>query len=331
MLIPVNIIPMTEEGMKEFNRIFYKCIKNTDLNMIERTPSGGIKKPCRMPCWDCIQTKNSVEITLIENGRMGRYQFRSQPYSKDIKTMGGRHAFSKFKKLCDKWKIDLDSMAIKDGKKIKESIDPPLITLSHHMYKNRIFENAHHVDFHSSYPAGLANTHKEFKQMLESLYSKRKNDDYIKAILNYTIGYLQSSYCKYKWAHLSKDAIEDNNMRLLKLANKIQNAGGIIILYNTDGFWYKMPKPYHDETEGSGLGQWHNDHVNCKFRARSDGCYEFIENGIYYPVVRGRTCLDEIKTRDKWQWGDIYHHDCKIVKFTFNKKEGISNYYEEEV
>lgn len=68
------------------------------------------------------------------------------------------------------------------------------------------------------------------------------------------------------------------------------------------------------------MGDWHNDRINCQFRMKSDGAYEFIENGIYYPVIRG--IANDVK--NDWQWGDIYTEKAKLQLFTFDEKEGIS-------
>ena len=39
----------------------------------------------------------------------------------------------------------------------------------------------------------------------------------------------------------------------------------------------------------------------------AQSAYEYIEEGQYYAVVRGRTELDKKKSRERWSWGDIYH------------------------
>lgn len=327
-LIPVTNIPMTKEGVEEFNKIYQLCLSIP--NKIRRTKSGGIGKPCTPPCWDIQFTKISSEITLLAFGNMYRFQFRTPLERDGEKVMSGKNAFSRFLKLCNKWNIDIESMAIKNGKKVKEEIEAPPICFEYESYKDHTFNNVYHVDFHSSYPSGLANTHPEFRPMLESLFRKRKENQFMKAVLNYTIGFMQSSGCKYKYSHLSRDAIADNNKRVLELAKKIQDWGGIIILFNTDGFWFKAYDKYHDENEGDQLGQWHYDHMNCTFRAKSEGCYEFIEDGKYKAVVRGRTKLDEIKPREQWQWGDIYQEDCYITKYKFIENRGMVDIYEKE-
>ena len=173
--------------------------------------------------------------------------------------------------------------------------------------------NVHHIDFHSSYPAGLANTHPEFKPILEEIYEERKDPEkeiLNKAILNFSIGWMQSynpsEHRFAEWAHLSRDAIHDNNVRIIDLTVRIQASGREVIGYNTDGIWYRGDI-YHSFGEGNKLGQWSNDHINCIFRSKSDGAYEYIEDNKYTAVVRGLTTYDIIEPdREKWKMGDIY-------------------------
>lgn len=86
---------------------------------------------------------------------------------------------------------------------------------------------------------------------------------------------------------------------------------------------YKL-KVCNDENEGTALGQWKNDYVNCKFRAKSKGSYEFIENNIYYPRVKGQSSFDYIKPRDQWVWGDIYNEEARFTKeYIWTDKDGF--------
>lgn len=315
MIIPVNTFEMDEEGIKEFNSIFLYIKKmGKKLNPIIRTESGGISNKTIFPAYDVRNTSTVIEITLIYK-YMYRFQCRSIKQSAGIK---GRQAFIKFKKLCKQKRfgsINLDDYKISNGADVKETIEMPLIKMEHQFLIDEELDNVHHIDFHNSYPAGLVNTHPEFKDVVEYLYNKRKTDPECKAILNLTIGFFQSEKCcKAQWANLSKDAIADNNKRIIDLAEKLRASGRVIISYNTDGIWY-FGDIYHGENEGDKLGQWHNDHINCKFRAKSAGAYEFIEDGVYYPVVRGHTHLDDLKPRSSWQWGDIYNKDAVAVKY----------------
>ena len=140
-----------------------------------------------------------------------------------------------------------------------------------------------------------------------------------KNILNFSIGFMQSlGGCSARWAHLSRDAIKDNNDRVRELARRLDKSGRLVISFNTDGIWYRGPV-FHGKGEGDNMGDWHNDRINCQFRMKSDGAYEFIEDGIYYPVVRGIS--NDVK--GDWQWGDIYTDKAQAQLFTFTEEEGI--------
>ena len=248
----------------------------------------------------------------------------------DPKLKGGRIEGGKgWKVMCKELKkdgINMDDYAIseEEGRQIKMSNDFPKPYIDMKGAPNgQIFEHCNHIDFHSSYPAGLANTHPEFKPTIERIYQQRKTNPNRKLSLNCFIGCRQSpkSTWKCRWSHLAKDAIADNNRRIEEMDDRLKANGDKVLGHNTDGIWYQGPV-YHGEGEGNDLGQWRNDYVDCRFRAKSRGAYEFIENGKYYPVVRGITELDWIKPREEWQWGDIFKN-CKIVKPLFGVKEGL--------
>lgn len=316
LLIPVTVFNINKEGAAKFNKI-YQWLKEQNLYQLERTHSGGIKSgPHRKrPAWDVKKSRTCIEITLLMDGSAWRIQFRSE-----LKEgMSGRKAFTLFKRILLKNGIDLENYAIENGIEIKEEIEKPFIGAKRKLFYDRVFENVHHIDFHSSYAGGLANTHPEFKDVLEELYNKREEKKEYKDILNFSIGFMQSiTGCKARWAHLSRDAIGDNNKRIKNLSKKLEEKGRMVLTYNVDGIWYKGPI-YHGEGEGEGLGQWHNDHVNCKFRAKSSGSYEFIENGKYFPVVRGITN----DSKKNWEWGDIYTKKADLVLFKFDEEKGV--------
>lgn len=317
LLIPVTVFDITKEGMSKFNKI-YQYLKEQNLYELERTASGGIKngRSVKRPAWDVKVGSTRIELTVILEGCAWRIQFRSKLPNK----MSGRKAFTKFKRILLKNGIDLNNYSIDNGAEVKKEIERPLIGCARDIYYDIVFEKVNHIDFHSSYASGLANTHKEFKEVLEKIYSKREEKQEYKNILNYSIGFMQSSSCCFaKWAHLSRDAIKDNNKRVRKLAEILEKKGRIVLSFNTDGIWYKGAV-YHGEGEGDGLGEWRNDHVNCKFRAKSAGSYEFIENGIYHAVVRGITT----ESKKGWQWGDIYENKAAVRGFVFDYEKGVS-------
>lgn len=313
--IPVSNFDITKEGAEQFNK-YYFFLKSLNLPILERTPSGGIKngRGVKRPAWDVKTTRSSVEITALLPVGCWRIQFRTEL----PEGLSGRKAFAAFKRILKKNGINLEDYAIDNGKEIKKEIEKPMIGAKRAVFYDMIFEGVNHIDFHSSYAGGLANTHPEFRPILTKLFEKREEKEEYKNILNFSIGFMQSEKCcKAKWAHLSRDAIKDNNDRIKNLTEQLEKRGRIILTYNTDGIWYKGAV-YHGAGEGSGLGEWHNDHVNCKFRAKSAGAYEFIENGVYNPVVRGVS--NDIKL--KWQWGDIYSKEAEPEIFIFDEETG---------
>lgn len=313
-------LSFNEPDVARFNAV-YTYLYGSDLNQIKRTPSGGIAVDrSNRYAWDIFVSQGGLRITAIVDGcifcwRLGRIKFNAS-------NMKGWKAWRIFVKMCAENGIDLEKMAIPNGPQVKKSIQKPYIRF---LLCHTVLENCNHIDFHSSYASGLAITHPEFRPIVEKLYRQRKLYPYYKDVLNCVIGYMQSvPKCRAKWAHLSRDAINNNNTRIDALSVLLEASGRRIVGYNTDGIWYQG-EPYHDPRngEGDGVGKWHNDHVNCKLRAKSDGAYEFIENGKYNAVVRGMTRLDETSDRKDWKWGDIYQEKADIIKYRFEEGVGV--------
>lgn len=323
-------IPVTvTHNFEEWNEVYLKLRKNKTYHKIQRTSSGAIPigvGRLRLPCWDLQFTKSVAELTVLDFSGMYRLQFRSvigDTEDDNSKTIYGSQAFKRFKDKCKEMNVDLEKYKIsrEDGLKVKATIEKPLICYRRNI-SNLVFTNAHHVDFHSSYPAGASNKYPELKPVFEWFYKGRKKAKIYKAVMNFTIGFMQSALVGYAFSEISRAAISDNNSRVLSLAAEMEEAGRIILLFNTDGFWY-TGDIYHGEGEGDEMGQWSNDHINCTFRAKSPGVYEYMEDGKYTPVVRGKTKLDLIKTRDKWEWGDIYACGGVVIKYKFEEDRGF--------
>lgn len=317
------VISLNEDEAKVFNKVYF-MVRDAGLRKIIRTPRGAIAI-CRENnySFDVSVNRCGARLTILLNGyefvwRIGRDEFNAGHVK-------GWEAWRLFIKLCEEFNIDLKSMEIENGAEVKKTIEKPMIRM---LCCHTELENVHHIDFHSSYASGLALTHPEFRPLIEKLYNERKRKPFYKDVLNCVIGYMQSiSKCSARWAHLAKDAIANNNTRVLAVSMALLNSGRKIIGYNTDGIWYQGPI-YHENrggsgSEGDGVGKWHNDHINCKFRAKSDGAYEFIEDGKYHPVVRGLTKMDRMKERKYWEWGDIYSDHAEVIKFTFTEENGL--------
>lgn len=332
-LIPVTKLHFNSDNIALFNKLYQEILKRDHLyTRIIRTKCGAIstQKPpgAALRQWDIRQWGLFTELTIINGDGCWRIQVapgkKSDEIGGDKPIYSGRQAFYKFRDILrEKFDIDLETYAIEDGEVVNHTIEKPLIFLFDERHnKDKVFMNAHHIDFHNSYPAGLANTHPEFKEAITYFYENRYLHPSFKDILNFSVGFFHSKFVGYKFAHLAKDAISDSNARVRALAGRVQRAGGKIILYNTDGFWY-TGEIFHGAGEGKNLGQWHNDHINCRLRVKSAGAYEFIENETYTPVLRGFTELDKIKDRGNWSWGDIYQENAEIKTYKFVEGEGF--------
>lgn len=337
MKIPVTKFDFCREDIEVWNDIYQKLLKS-GWKQIIRTPSGGISiagTNAAGAVWDCRTTKNSIELTLVNNTGMWRWQISNSPSVRTDdrtvlnghgKPIYGRVAFKRFRNQCEKKGIDLEKYATEDGENTKSLIEAPPVKIADSGFLEIEFNDCYHVDFHGSYPAGLCNTHPEFRDVIEPMFELRHKRPMYKAILNFTIGFMQSSIIQARYARLSRDAIHDNNRRVYELAKRVHDAGYMVLLYNTDGFWYcdiSHKGQYHGEGEGDKMGQWHTDHHAERWRAKSAGAYEFIEAGKYTPVIRGRTHLDTTQHRRDWQWGDIFEEEARPQTFRFIEGVGI--------
>lgn len=316
-LIPCNQLDPTEENVKFFNSLVGE-FKKKNYNKIVRTYNGSFSYSRTVcPAYDVRKTKSMIELTVADENGIARIQFRTVNKTETDDTLYGYKAYFIFKDICSKYNIDLKKYYITDGKDVKETIEKYLISLNHPFcVKNEIYTNAHHIDFHSSFPSGLVNTHPEFRPVIEELYKGRKEHPEYKYVLNATIGYFQSiESFGAKLANLSRDSIADNNKRIRELEKALVLSGRIPLSFNTDGIWY-IGNIYHGEGEGDNICQWHNDHTNCIIRYKSKGAYEFIEGDEYHPVLRGHTILDDIMPRERWKWGDIYKNEAAVYKYT---------------
>lgn len=332
-LIPTSAINAVCGSEEEFNKL-YKAIINDDRFVVwPRTLSGGISTSKELLLYESYLYNISVSTNVVEilislpiddEQRTYRIQYRSNNYKdKGEKLLTGSQAFNIFKKEVKKDGINLKDYAIdkEEGMKVNEEIQKPDIRLFNDMWQDHIFDNVCHLDFHKFYMSGLKISHPEFAPAIERLAEKAKKKKVFKTVLAATVGYFHSKYCSYKYAKLARDAINTAYKRYYEVMDILRKER-LIIATNTDGIWYEGPE-WHGIYEGKNLTEWNNDHVNCKIRFKSAGSYEYIENGKYTPVVRGRTILDKVKSRDDWEWGDIYEPDADIQVWTFEEGEGI--------
>lgn len=314
----LNILPVTKEGADVFNAIV-ELAKSLGLKKgLPFTRSGGISttNPLKwMDRYDIKVSSSTVELIICHEHWI-RIAFRRN-YRKDPDGINGHRSFCKFLDVCRKFDVDIDKLRIstEEGKAVKTMIPRPLIDINPGI-ENQTFDNVHHIDIHSSHMAGMAFEYPELFDVINYCYQNRHTAPIYKHILTHTWGYMQSQYTPvyYQLSHLSKAGIEYTNRTVNDLTKRLIESGRKILIRNTDGIWY-TGEIYHGDGEGKNLGDWENDHINCIFRAKSKGAYEYIEKGQYYPVVRGRTELDKVKSRERWGWGDIYNtgkYDCFV-------------------
>ena len=314
--IPRIPMKLTDENVEKFNKQV-EYFKSVGLPKLKRTLSGGIAKVSYGYGWDVQKIGNSAfELTVTTYFSTYRLVLTNNVGEDGEATkITGRKSFVDMRSEFAKDGIDLEDYAIEDGKIVKETeIEDPMIKASEFLEFGKTYENVHHLDFHSSYPGGLANKHPEMRKTLERIYEKRKNSDQdakLKLELDATIGYFQSKYCmvnkrRYALSNLARDAINDNNERIRNVTNELLEAGCVPLLYNTDGIWYIGDELNAGRDHGKGIGKWENDHFAKKFRVKSVRSYEYMDEEGYHPVQSGRTKLDSEKPRTEWEWGDIY-------------------------
>ncbi len=332
------LIPVTRtDKPEEFNEVLF-AYKDRGYNPIKRTKSGGISiKKFRGTGFDLRINKWGCELTILDFEGCFRLQFRNKifddPNIDEVeKKITGTQALNKLYQELLKLNINLNDYAIDNGKEIKETIEKPLITLQRESFKNIEFNNCHHIDINSSYPSGVKEYRPEFGPIIDKWYQlKKEGHKEYKAYLNLMIGTMQSEYQHYRYADIAKYAINRNNQKIRDMAKWLKDNGRTIILYNTDGIWF-TGDPLPKEMQSDELGKFKQDHSNCLFRAKSSGAYEFIEDGKYYPVIRGHTKLDDILPREKWQWGDIYQERAyEIKKYKVTLEKGVELIYEKEL
>ena len=316
------------DDIKVFNEA-YKLVKNSDMHIITRTKSGGISnshgKFQNRYAYDVRKTTSCISLTIILCGYV--FVFRVSGMHEDASDMiTPSEAFKTLREELAKDGINIDNYAIspEEGAEHKAKIPAPLICLGEDCKVDETYDNVNHIDIHNSYPSGWVELYPEWKPTIERLYSLRKENQMYKNILNYSNGCFQSTKYPWqcKWAHIAEFAQNLNNLKIIRLACELELTGHKILAFNTDGIWYQG-KAYENKQFGPNLGQFGNDHKNCKIRFKSKGCYEYIEDGKYTPVVRGTTRLDRDLPRELWQWGDIYRQDAEIIQFSFDETEGI--------
>lgn len=359
--IPVNWIPSTEEGAELFNE-FYNYVLINRWPKYPLTPRGYISRRdwrmLQLPAYQIIVTDSSVQLNILDD-QCAVLRYRAQPDKEKGEIRGGK-GFRILRNVLERYNGNFEDIAIDNGAEVKKTILPPLIDVNPE-YLDKEMTQCWHLDLNSAYMAGIkkyamksaldypdadprAQTYRALGQAIDEIYERRKENEgesrHYKWVLNVAQGYMQSQYCRlngypYALAHLAKAGIEHCRATIENIAAVLKEDGNSIIGFNTDGIWFYAPDYVKFLTlykkQDKKLGGWHIDHKADRLRFRLKGAYEYEENGVYTPVVRGQTFLDRVKPRASWVWGDIYHPDARLVKFKFIEKIGLVPSNEKEI
>lgn len=329
--IPVTVLDVSEAGMELFNYIS-SLLKKIKLPRIVRTPSGGISTKNIPLGYDIRAINSCVEITILFRVAL-RFQFRSDISKADKENaITGTTAFKIFNQTCKKYNVDISNYFVSDGELIKQTIPAPYAFVCRNKELKIWRKHANHIDLHSAYMGAIAKEIPELFAPINELYLGRKENPVNKGVLTHSFGYFQSKIINYKLANLSKIAIEKTIEKLKELTAKIEEAGGFILAYNTDGIWY-YGNVYHGEGEGDKLFEWSSDYVNCDAYFESIGRYAFkgidakTNNFVEKVIARGKYALDKIKPRKEWTMRDLLENKLgERSSFLFDsEKELIYN------
>lgn len=336
--IPVTVIKAKIGNEKIFNEIYNAIINDERFKKWPRTKSGGLSIKSHIMLdnnylYSVVNGTNYIDLTVLFMDDIGyktcRIQFRPDNYinNNEKNLITGKQSFGIFKRELAKDGIDLETYAISksEGQKINDEIRKPIINITNELFIDHTFKHVNHLDFHKAYMSGLIEAYPEFRPAAERLAEKAKTDKVYKTVLAATVGYFHSKICGYRFAHLAKAAINGFYKKFDEVTNNLIAAGRTIIANNTDGIFY-LGDEYHGKYESDGLCGWSNDLIDLQqIRFKSAGAYEYITNdGKYKPVIRGTTRLDKVRSREFWQWGDIYLDEAQIEMWHFDEKEGIS-------
>lgn len=349
--IPKTKLSFNKEGIETFNKVYqwmrnYECFE--EWVRLQPTASGAIptgRKTLVMPAYMIIQKRTSIELTIL--CLEGQFRFIIGSAKDDMTGVTGQDAYNRFCYVCRKFGINIEDLAIDNGKEVKATIPSPkidtapIVKLGGLSGQSMDIPNCHHIDINSAFMAVIAHYYPVLQPAIEYIYDKRKDDKtgMYKAILTHAYGYFQSQWCRlkghgYALAHLSKAAITGTNFILENLAKELEDAGRNVLLYNTDGLWYEGDI-YHNESEGKELGQWKHDYTDCVLNIKSKGAYQFAGtetktgNTIFKPVLRGLSSYESIVPRNEWKWNDIYKGVS--ISYKFDEERGIIDYEEDEV
>ena len=285
-LIPINIV----DTIEEFNLLIKQC-KDNNYNNLIRAPKGGIsyKDVFNGNSYDVIIYGAASELTIGDELGYRRIQLRRA--GDDLNEGKGISGEQAFRKLTNNYKL------VKDIEEETPEMDKWYQIKLLGPYQDITINNVSHIDLNSAFPYYLQLIKPEFRDNVLYHYENRKVNEVSKAVMNFGIGCMRKRM-KNTWEWIMHQVKK-------RLEEECNNIDGTILAFNTDGIWFQGTWKGQSSKE---LGQFKLDHKDVTIRFKSAGAYEYIENGIYYPVQRG------VKLDLNKQWGDIYKHNPKGIK-----------------
>ena len=165
---PKISMKLNEESVRIYNEQV-EYFESVGMPKIVRTRKGGVSLRSIGWAYDSRMIGScGFELTVTSWFSTYRLRLTANVDEKgEASKMTGREAFVIMRKEFQKDGIDLKDYAVEDGKRIKEEeIEPPMIKLGEKTVPDKIYMNVQHLDFHSSYPGGLAKIHPEMKPTL---------------------------------------------------------------------------------------------------------------------------------------------------------------------
>lgn len=316
-----NIKPNLYQDYELANQLISNC-KKFEFVHIERTPSGAIMRHRYSSLYGAYDIKavplrTNAEIvkgyilTILYRNKYWKFSFGSL---KSKTEDGGFGAWCRFKEACEKNDIDLERYKIDNGEEVKAEIKAPMIQL----FSRKRLQHVNHLDFHAAYPSVIIDKYPEFKPVFDSLR---------KPLGDIAVGYMQSKYINYQYAHLAKLAVNAVVDKITFLHFDLEMNGFEVVCHNTDGIWYydKTGKNrlYHNEEEGHGYGKWEHDHLDCEFQGFSDRQYFYYENDKFNPVLSGYYKKDIEKPREEWTENDFLEAVMSKQHIYFDKDKEL--------
>lgn len=301
-----NLKPDLINTYKEANYLLQLCHK-FNFSHIIRTKSNALKKHrlnSISGAYDLQEVRNSGNqiirgyvLTILFRDYYWKFSFGMLKTGTEN---GGFGSWMTFVKTCKECGINIEDYAIdsEEGKKLKNEIKSPLIALFDNQHK---LQHVNHLDLHSAYPSVIIDKYPEFKPVFEQLK---------KPIGDIAVGYMQSKYVGYRYAHLAKLAINTVVEKIITYAYCMKQQDFELVMFNTDGIWYYdktgQNRLFHNIDEGPGFGHWEHDYVDCTYIGITDGKYCFYKpDGTFEVRIRGLTKKDAEKPRSEWSYEDF--------------------------